>query len=202
MENETMEYRSLGRSGLKVSIFGFGNGNIFYQENLGELDYQLINKCIRAGINFLDTAEIYAQGKAEIDLARNIHCGEWDRDDLIISTKLSPRVSKMFGNSKKRLKHGITQILERLQLENVDILYLHRPEYDVPLIEQVRTMSQFVDDDYTYYWGTSEFSPSQLMEIHSICEKYGLNHPITEQCEYNMLDRENLEVSLSPIIDQ
>ena len=100
------------------------------------------------------------------------------------------------------MRRGLRDSLTRLQLDNVDVLFLHRSDNEVPLLEQVRTMNQFIEDEKTYYWGTSEYTPQMLMEIHHICDKYGYVHPIVEQCEYNMLHRQKVEVDYAPLFDE
>ena len=153
-----MEYRKLGNSGLNVSIIGFGTG----MEMRGGLmdvatpesekaQFQYIDMCIKAGINFFDTAEIYGFGEAELTLGRNLQQGGWDRDELIISTKLHPGFEGLQGNSRKRMRIGIEESLKRLQLTNVDLLFLHRIDRQTPLKEQVSTMNEFIENDKTYY---------------------------------------------------
>lgn len=209
---ESMEYRYLGRSGLKVSVLSYGNMTTGMGLFTGKKDVydiamenhhqELMEKCISLGINFFDTAEIYGTGLSEVYLGNNIKRGNWDRDDLIITTKFNPRSGGIQGNSRKRLRQGINQSLKRLQLDNVDIAYLHRPDKDVPLKEQISALNEMIENDQAYYWGTSEFSAESLSEIFGICEKYGFIEPIVEQCEYNMLSRKRFEVEYAPIFDQ
>ena len=170
-----MEYRSLGKSGLKVSVLGFGNMTSGWEGDTEAWSYQCIDKCFRAGVNFIDTAEFYGMGKAETVLGANLKQGGWDRDDIIISTKLNPApmCCGMQGNSMKRMRAGMNRCLERLQMDNADVIFLHRFDHEVPLLEQIRTMNQFIEDEKAYYWGTSEFTPQQLMECHQLCERYG-----------------------------
>ena len=207
-----MEYRYLGNSGLKVSVLGFGNmttGMGFFRGKSDELDpgveqthFEMMERCIKAGINFFDTAEIYGLGTSEVVLGRNIKQGGWDRDELIITTKMNPRLTGIQGMSRKRLRSGFAKSLDRLQQDYVDVLYLHRFDYDVPLKEQISFMNECIEKDQAFYWGTSEYTPQQLVECHMICEKYGWTAPIVEQCEYNMLHREVFERDYAPIFDR
>ena len=91
--------------------------------------------------------------------------------------------------------------LERLQQDNVDIIYLHRPDWDVPLKEQISVMNELIENDYAYYWGTSEFPADYINEIMLLSEKHGWASPIVEQCEYNMLSRKRFEVEYASIFD-
>ena len=206
-----MEYRKLGNSGLDVSILGFGNmtsgmeswkgGKDIVTPELEQVNFQYIDMCIKAGINFFDTAEIYGFGVSEIILGKNLQQGGWDRDELIISTKLHPVCGGLQGNSRKRMRIGVEQSLKRLQLTNVDLLFLHRFDSHIPLKEQVSAMNEFLENDKTYYWGTSEFTAEELTEIYKICEKYGYAAPICDQCQYNMLHRKAFEVDYAPLFD-
>ena len=209
-----MEYRNLGRSGLKVSVLSYGNmtsGMGMFKGIKDEYDVSverhhldLMTECIRLGINFFDTAEIYGGSLSEVYLGNNLKQGGWDRDDLILTTKFHPMPSAagIQGNSRKRLRTAMRASLKRMQLDNVDIVYLHRPDADVPLKEQCSIMNELIENESAYYWGTSEFKPEYLSEIHSICEKHGWTAPIVEQCEYNMLTRNRFEVEYAPIFEE
>ena len=200
-----MEYRKLGNSGLNVSILSFGTGIVkgkdMVPSELEQVQFQYIDMCIKAGVNFFDTAEIYGSGLSEIILGKNLQQGGWDRDEIIISTKLNPLVGGLQGNNRKRMRIGVEQSLKRLQLTNVDLLFLHRIDCHVPLKEQVSTMNEFLESDKTYYWGTSEFTAEELTEVFKICEKYGYAAPICDQCQYNMLHRKAFEVDYAPLFD-
>jgi voltage-dependent potassium channel beta subunit len=209
---DSMKYRYLGRSGLKVSALTFGNmtsGMGMFSGKKDEYDvavenhhYELMERCISKGINFFDTAEIYGGGLSEVYLGNNIRKGGWNRDELILTTKFHPRAGGIQGNSLKRIRAGADQALKRLQLDNVDVAFLHRPDPHVPLKEQVRAINELVEDDKTYYWGTSEFASEIISEIFLICEKYGFAKPIVDQCEYNMLTRKRVEVDYWPLYEE
>lgn len=209
---DSMKYRYLGRSGLKVSVLSFGNmtsGMGIFSSKKDEYDvsvenhhYELMEKCISKGINFFDTAEIYGGGLSEVYLGNNLRKGGWDRDDLILTTKFHPSKGGRQGNSHKRLRTGVHKALDRLKLDNVDVLFLHRPDPHVPLKEQVKAMNEMIDQDLAYYWGTSEFPSETISEIFAICEKYGYAAPIVDQCEYNMLTRKKVEVDYWPLYEQ
>ena len=209
---EEMEYRNLGRSGLKVSALSYGNmttgiKSLFGKEDplnseVEQANFEIIDKIVKAGINFIDTAEIYGNGISEIILGKNLKQGVWDRDDLVISTKLMPSKGGIQGLSRKRIRNGFPKSLERLQLDYVDVLFIHRIDLEVPLKETISAINEIIDNDQAFYWGTSEFTPAQISECHLICEKYGWIPPIVEQCEYNMLHRDVFERDYAPIFDQ
>ncbi|OMJ79956.1 hypothetical protein SteCoe_19909 [Stentor coeruleus] len=208
-----MEYRYLGNSGLSVPILGFGNSAACYETLRGGKDmltpelednyFNYTKLCIDAGITFLDTSEFYGFGVGEMLLGKILKRGGWDRDDLVISTKLSPGMIGMIqGLCKKRIKHGIKDSLKRLDLEYVDLLYFHRPDDQTPVLEYVKAVNEIIENEQAFYWGTSVFSPRELEEIFYICEKYGYIPPITDQCNYSMLEREDVEVNLAPLFDR
>eukprot|EP00358_Blepharisma_japonicum_P003202 CAMPEP_0202948836 /NCGR_PEP_ID=MMETSP1395-20130829/14679_1 /ASSEMBLY_ACC=CAM_ASM_000871 /TAXON_ID=5961 /ORGANISM="Blepharisma japonicum, Strain Stock R1072" /LENGTH=321 /DNA_ID=CAMNT_0049651291 /DNA_START=71 /DNA_END=1036 /DNA_ORIENTATION=+ len=165
-------------------------------------NFECIDKCIRSGVNFFDTAEYYGLGVAETILGKNFKQGGWDRDDIIVSTKLNPYGFGIQGLSRKRVRQAIDNSLSRLQLDYVDVLFMHRFDPETPLKETIRIFNEIIDADKAFYWGTSVFTPQQVSECFTICEKHGWIPPIVEQCEYNMFERENIERSLVPIFNQ
>jgi aryl-alcohol dehydrogenase-like predicted oxidoreductase len=211
MEAE-MKYKYMGRSGLKVSVLGYGNmttGLGMFKGMTGPVDpaveqehFLMMERCIKAGINFFDTAEFYGLGQSEEILGRNLRQGGWDRDELVLSTKLLPYSGGQQGNSRKRLRQGFAKSLTRLQQDYVDVIFLHRFDPFVPLKEQISPLVEFIENDQAFYWGTSVFTPAQLSECHLICEKHGWPAPIGEQCEYNVLMRDAFERDYAPVFDQ
>lgn len=200
VEKDTMLYRNLGNSGLKVSALSIGNWLTGHNLDFEETQFQVFSRFIDAGVNFLDTAEIYGAGSAETILGNVIKRGGWDRDNLVISTKFL-RCGSSVGLSRKRLIQSMKKSLTRLQLDYVDVMFLHRFDHEVPLEETVRAVNHLIEKGKASYWGTSEFTAQQLMEVHKICEKYGYETPIAEQCQYSMLIRDNVEVNLINLFD-
>ena len=203
VDAERMEYRSLGNSGLKVSALCVGTMTSGWG---GEQDheawaFEVLSKSIAAGVNMIDTAEFYGLGKAETILGRNLKQGGWDRDDLILTSKFLPSGFGIQGISRKHIRQSMKASLQRLQQENSDVLFLHRFDPEVPLLESIRAVNDLIDEDYGFYWGTSMFSPQQLIECHRLCDEYGLMHPIVEQCEYNLVTRKRVEVDYAPLFD-
>ena len=196
-----MEYRNLGNSGLKVSSVSIGNWLTGQSLDFEETQFQVFSKFIDAGVNFLDTAEGYGAGTAETILGNVLKRGDWDRDKLVISTKFMWCGPKSVGLSRKRLLQQMRKSLSRLQLDYVDIMFLHRYDHETPLEESIRAVNHLIEKGRTSYWGTSEFTPEQLMEVFKICEEKGYEPPIAEQCQYSMLFRDNMEVSLPYFFD-
>lgn len=153
VESDTMEYRYVGNSGLKVSVLGFGFGNVTsdISADSEQWSYECIDKCIRAGINFLDTAELYGMGESEEILGSTLKQGGWDREELVITTKFHPRCFGIQGLARKRCRQALDNSLKRLQLDYVDIVYLHRFDPSTPLEESIRLMNKLIDDEKTFY---------------------------------------------------
>lgn len=207
-----MKYKNLGRSGLKVSVLSYGNmtsGMGYFSGTKDEYDIsvenhhaELMQTCINNGINFFDTAELYGNGLSELYLGNIIQKSRWNREDLVLTTKFAPRMGGLQGNSRKRLRAAMKASLKRLQQDYVDVVFLHRPDDQVPLIEQVRTMNEFIEKEKAHYWGTSEFDPRTITEIFSICDRFGFVPPVVDQAEYNMLARKKIEVDFVPLYDE
>ena len=189
-----MEYRYLGNTGLKVSVLGFGN---FINNKNDFSTKECFLKALENGINFFDTAEIYGYGSGETSFGKIIKELNIPREKIVISTKIfkigdDPNDSFL---SRKHIREGIKNSLKRLQLKYVDIVYCHRYDMYTPIEEVCRAMNWLIEQGLTFYWGTSEWTASQIMEAYFICEKLDLDPPVVEQCCYNMLKRENMEVN-------
>ncbi len=190
-----MEYRYLGNSGLKVSALSFGTW-VTWSDQMGEeIAFECMQAAFDAGVNFFDTSESYGDGKSEIVLGNAIRRGGWKRSDLVISTKLfwgGPGANSR-GLSRKRLVEGLNASLERLQLDYVDLLFCHRPDFHTPLEETVRAMNHLIDQGRIFYWGTSEWSAQQIVEAHAIAGRLNMVPPLMDQPEYHMFNRERVE---------
>lgn len=200
VENERMTYRSLGNSGLRVSSLSYGNYLLDGQEN----SFACYSAALNNGVNFLDTAEAYDFGGAETILGNTLKRGEWPRDELVVTTKFMwGRLSRTaVGLGRKRLIQGVRNSLKRLQLDYIDVLFLHRVDMECPIEETVRTVGHLIEQGKADYWGTSEYNSKQITDIFRLCDKHGYPYPIVEQAEYNMLARNRLECELVPLISQ
>lgn len=190
-----MEYRNLGRSGLKVSALSLGAW-VTYGGQVGEeVAYKCMKEAYEAGVNFFDNAEVYARGNAEKVMGAVIKKAGWKRSDLVISTKIfwggdGPNDS---GLSRKHLFEGLDASLKRLDMEYVDLLFCHRPDIHTPIEETVWAMTDIIRQGKAFYWGTSEWSAVQIMEAYGIARREHLIPPLMEQPEYNMFHRERVE---------
>ncbi|MBN1252239.1 MAG: aldo/keto reductase [Bacteroidales bacterium] len=190
-----MEYRFLGKTGLKVSALSFGAWVTFGEQIDLELSSQIMKAAYDNGVNFFDNAEAYASGNAETVMGKIIKKADWKRSDLVLSTKIFWGGSghNDRGLSRKHIIEGTDAALERLQTKYVDLIFCHRPDIHTPIEEVVRAMNYVINSGKAFYWGTSEWSAEEIREAYLIAEKEHLIAPSMEQPQYNMFEREKLE---------
>lgn len=190
-----MEYRFLGRSGLKISALSIGAWITFGGQVGEEAAYDCLKTAFEAGVNFFDNAESYSGGHAETVMGNVVKRVGWKRSDLVISTKIfwGGEGPNDTGLSRKHLMEGINASLQRLQMDYVDLLFCHRPDLYTPIEEVVWTMNQIISQGKAFYWGTSEWSAMQIMQAYGIARTEHLIPPLMEQPEYNMFHRERVE---------
>ncbi|MBL6620136.1 MAG: aldo/keto reductase [Ilumatobacteraceae bacterium] len=192
-----MEYRRLGGSGLKVSALGFGSWVTFDTQ----MDLTPALECMQAardaGCNFFDNAEAYAGGRSEEIMGRALRELGWPRWSYVLTTKLYWGIhddpNMKFTLNRKYLMHGIDGSLERFGLDFVDVVYCHRSDPDTPMLETVRAMSDIVSSGRALYWGTSEWSADEIRHAIDLAELHHLHAPITEQSQYNLIERRRVE---------
>ncbi|XP_042448592.1 probable voltage-gated potassium channel subunit beta [Zingiber officinale] len=198
-----MQYKNLGRSGLKVSQLSYGAWVTFGNQLDVKEAKALLQCCRDHGVNFFDNAEVYANGRAEEIMGQAIRELGWRRSDLVISTKLfwggSGPNDK--GLSSKHLVEGTHASLRRLDMDYVDVLLCHRPDAATPIEETVRAMNRIIDKGWAFYWGTSEWTAQQITEAWAAAQRLDLIGPIVEQPEYNLLTRHKVESEYLPLYD-
>jgi len=196
-----MEYRFLGKSGLKVSALSLGAWVTFGHQIGEETALECMKAAYDAGVNFFDNAEVYANGQAEIVMGNVIKKAGWKRSDLVISTKLFWGGSGPNDNglSRKHIMEGINASLKRLQMDYVDLIFCHRPDLYTPIEETVWAMNLIIKQGKAFYWGTSEWSASQIMEAYGVARREHLIPPLMEQPEYNMFHRQRVEMEYAPL---
>ena len=201
-----MNYRRLGRSGLKVSELSFGSW-VTYGNQLGE---DLARECMAAahdaGVNFFDNAEVYARGQSERLMGNAFRKLGWPRESFVVSTKffwgLNDGPNEKHTLNRKYLMAAIDGSLERLQLDYVDLVFCHRPDPDTPIEETVWAMHDIIRAGKAHYWGTSEWSAAAIVAAWQIAERAHLAKPVMEQPQYNLFHRERVEVEYAPLYEE
>jgi voltage-dependent potassium channel beta subunit len=192
-----MNYRHLGRSGLKVSELSFGSWVTFGNQLGEDLAGECMAAAYSAGVNFFDNAESYAHGQSEIVMGSVLKKLAWRRGSYIVSTKffwgLHDGPNEKNTLNRKRLLDAIDGSLKRLQLDYVDLVFCHRPDPETPIEETVWAMHDILSRGKAVYWGTSEWSASEIMEAWQIADKHHLHKPVMEQAQYNMFARQKVE---------
>lgn len=197
-----MQYNKLGKAGIRLSEISFGSWITFGKQiGLGEVK-KLMHTAFDNGINFFDNAEAYAHGEAEVLMGKAIK--EFHREELVISTKIfwGGNGPNDTGLSRKHLLEGTKNSLKRMRLEYVDLLYCHRPDQNTPIEETVLAMDYLVRKGFAFYWGTSEWSESQIEEAYQIAEKLNCIKPSMEQPKYNLFFRDHLEKDYLPLFEK
>lgn len=198
-----MEYRFLGRSGLKVSALSFGSWVTFGEQVDMDLAYESMKTAYDAGVNFFDNAEAYEMGTSETIMGKVIERAGWKRSDLVLSTKIfwggdGPNDE---GLSFKHIKEGTEAALKRLQTDYVDLIFCHRPDIHTPIEETVRAMDQMIREGKALYWGTSEWSAYEIRKAYDIARREHLRPPLMEQPQYNMFHRNRVEEEYAPLYE-
>jgi aryl-alcohol dehydrogenase-like predicted oxidoreductase len=205
-----MEYRQLGRSGLKVSVLSLGTstfggvGELFKAWGSTEVEEarRMVDACLEAGVNLFDTADVYSSGRSEEILGKAI---EGKRDQLLVSTKVAFRLGQgpnEVGSSRHHLRHSIESSLRRLGTDYVDIYHLHGFDALTPIEEVLDTLNSFVQEGKVRYIACSNFSGWHLMKSLGISERYGWPRYVAHQVCYSLVCRD-YEWELMPLaIDQ
>jgi voltage-dependent potassium channel beta subunit len=186
-----MTYRNLGRSGLKLSRIGLGSWMTYGSSVDREGTVRCVHAGLEAGIQFIDTADIYAVGEAERLLGEVLR--EVRRADLVIATKafwpMSENVNDR-GLSRKHLFESLHGSLRRLQTDYVDLYQCHRFDPETPVEEVVRAMDDLIRAGKALYWGVSMWGAEQIEDAVRTARALGAHPPISSQPCYNMLERE------------
>ncbi|TDL16730.1 voltage-dependent potassium channel, beta subunit [Rickenella mellea] len=201
LPHPNMLYRFLGNSGLKISVISLGGWLTHGGHTDDDIAFATLKAAYDGGVNFFDSAEEYAGGRAETVLGKALKHFAWDREDVVISTKLywgrhddlSLGINDV-GLSRKHVLGGMRNSLKRLQLDYVDLVYAHRPDKHTPMEEVVRAFNYLINTGQALYWGTSEWSAEEIADAWRVADKHHLIGPLMEQPEYNLIKRDRVEV--------
>ncbi|MEZ4866084.1 MAG: aldo/keto reductase [Caldilineaceae bacterium] len=195
-----MEYRLFGRTGAKVSPLCLGC-MMFGGKTNAEDSYAIIDRAIDAGINFLDTANVYSRGRSE-EVTGEALKRNGKRAQIVLATKVHGRMDdndpNAAGSSRRHIIEQCEASLRRLQTDYIDLYQIHRPRSDTPIDETLRALDDLIRAGKVRYIGTSTFAAWQVMESLWVAKELGLNRFVCEQPPYHILDR-RIERELVPL---
>ena len=202
-----MEYRRLGKAGLQLSVLSYGSWVTFSNQVGDTLADRLMGVAYDNGINFFDNAEAYEGGRSEEVMGRVLKGKNWDRTTYAVSSKA---FFGMYGANNKPTQKGLNRkhlveacngALQRMQLAYLDLFYCHRPDPETTMEEIVWTMNILIQQGKILYWGTSEWSAEEIMEAHRVAGELRLIPPVVEQPQYNLFERQKMEVDYLPLFN-
>jgi aryl-alcohol dehydrogenase-like predicted oxidoreductase len=183
-----VEYRQLGHAGVRVSVIGMGTNQFG-----SKVDQTTVSSVIDAaqdlGINFIDTADVYAQGKSEETLGHALK-GRWHR--FVLATKVYGKTGdgpNDYGASRYHIMNGIEASLRRLQSDHIDLYQIHRWDENTPIEETLRALDDLVRSGKVRYVGASAFASWQLAKANLLADLQGWSPFVTVQSHYHMLER-------------
>jgi aryl-alcohol dehydrogenase-like predicted oxidoreductase len=194
-----MEHRQLGRTGVSVSKFCLGAmmfgawGNPDHEESI-----RIIHRALDAGINFIDTADVYAQGESEEIVAKALTGGR--RDDVVLATKVSVPMDEdpnHRGNSRRWIIAEVENSLRRLGTDWIDLYQIHRPDPDTDIDETLSALTDLVQHGKVRYIGSSSFSAGQIVDAQWAARERRVERFRTEQPPYSLLVR-GIELDVLP----
>jgi voltage-dependent potassium channel beta subunit len=192
-----MEYRQLGRSGMKVSLLSFGSWVTFGSQIREREAVECLAAAYDGGVNFFDNAEIYGRGESERLMGQAFRQLKWPRESYIVSTKLFMGITEyphmQQTLNRKYLVQALDASLQRLEVDFVDLLFCHRADPHTPIEETVWTMHDLITAGKVLYWGTSAWTAAQIREAFAVAERHHLHKPVMEQPQYNLLERHQVE---------
>lgn len=198
-----MQYRRLGKSGVQVSVLSFGSWVTFGKQIEDGTAERLMATAYDHGVNFFDNAEIYARGQSEVVMGSILKKMGWDRTSYLVSSKVffgdGRKLPNQTGLSRKHVMEACHDALKRLQVDYLDLYFCHRPDKNTPIEEVVWTMNHLIQQGKILYWGTSEWSAQEIMEAHMVARDLRLIGPTMEQPEYNLFNRQKIEVEYAQI---
>src|SRR5579884_3153524 len=194
-----MEYRKLGRTGLKVSPLCLGAMMFGQRGNADHADsIRIIHRALDAGINFVDTANVYSNGESEEIVGKALR---GRRDEVVLATKVHGEMGpgpNDRGNSRDHIMREVENSLRRLQTDYIDLYQIHRPDPDTPVEETLRALDDLVHQGKVRYIGSSTFPAWELVESYWVSDKYNLARFECEQPPYSIFVR-GIEKDVLPV---
>ncbi len=201
-----MQYRRLGRSGLRVSTLSLGSWVTYHNQVDAGAAVEMMAAAFDAGVNFFDNAEVYAGGRSEEVMGAALKQLAWPRLNYVVSSKYfwgldraGDAVNRKDTLNRKYLMQAVDGSLKRLGLDFIDLIYCHRSDPHTPIEETVRAMSDIIGQGKAQYWGTSEWSAADIATAWGIAERHHLHKPVMEQPQYHLFHRKRVEQEYAPL---
>ncbi len=194
-----MEYRKLGNTGVRVSEISLGSWLTYGNATERDTAFNTLHTAYDLGINFFDTANVYARGAAETVVGEAL--ADYPRESFVLATKVFFPMGdgpNDRGLSRKHIMESAHASLKRLKMDYVDILYCHRPDPETPVAETMRALDDLVRQGKVLYIGVSEWSAAQMQEALRVSDRLLLDRIVVNQPQYNMLNR-SIESEVIPL---
>lgn len=197
-----MEYRHLGKWGMKVSSVSLGSWLTYGGSVAEQSAVDCINKAYASGVNLFDTANVYMRGEAESVVGNAL--AKYQRDSFVLATKVFGEMGdgpNDRGLSRKHMTEQLHHSLRRLSVDYIDLYQVHRYDDNTPLEETCRAMDDFIRAGKILYWGVSEFTAENIRDAVLLCRERGWAEPVSNQPQYNALYR-RIEDEVLPVCEE
>lgn len=195
-----MQYRRLGRSGLRVSALSLGSWVTYHNQVDVDAAVEMMAAAYDAGVNFFDNAEAYAGGQSELVMGQALRRLGWPRLNYVVTSKYfwgldrsGEAVNRKDTLNRKYLMQAVDGSLQRFGLDFIDVIYCHRPDPNTPIEETARAMNDLIVQGKALYWGTSEWSAADIRAAWELADRHGWHKPIVEQPQYHLFHRRRVE---------
>lgn len=204
-----MQYRRLGRAGLRVSALSLGSWVTYHNQVDQQSAVEMMAAAYDAGVNFFDNAEVYAGGHSEEVMGAALKQLGWPRLNYIVSSKYfwgldrqGEAVNRKDTLNRKYLMQAVDGSLKRFGLDHIDLVYCHRPDPHTPVDETVRAMNDLIVAGKALYWGTSEWSADEIRAAWTAADRHGWHRPVVEQPQYHLFHRKRVEQEYARLYDE
>lgn len=204
-----MQYRRLGRAGVRVSALSLGSWVTYHNQVDTATAVEMMAAAYDAGVNFFDNAEVYALGRSEEIMGAALKTLGWPRLNYLVSTKFfwgldrqGNTVNRRDTLNRKYLMQAIDGSLARMQLDHIDLVYCHRPDPQTPVEETARAMNDIIVQGKALYWGTSEWPADAIRAAWDIADRHGWHKPVMEQPQYHLFHRQRVEQEYARLYDE
>ena len=204
-----MQYRRLGHSGLQVSTLSLGSWVTYHNQVDTGQAVEMMSAAFDQGVNFFDNAEAYAGGRSETIMGDALKKLAWPRLNYIVSTKFfwgldrsGDAINRKDTLNRKYLMQAMDGSLKRFGLDHIDLIYCHRPDPHTPVEETVRAMSDLITQGKALYWGTSEWSATDIRAAWDLAERHHLHKPLMEQPQYHLFHRHRVEQEYARLYEE